>query len=672
MKTCLAFVLAAVILAAQPQSVRAQDAKGEQKQEVALDEVKVVAPPIIEGNQVDRYAGQTTTVTKEQISDMNAPDMTSALRRTPGVNISRYNVIGSYGGAEGGGVFVRGMGTSRPGSELATQIDGAPAYMGLWNHPLVDFLSVDPAYNIRVFKSAQPMSAFNNAFAALDVTPKRMEKEGFFTKGTGQYGSFNTWMQTAEHGGKSGNFDYYVGQSFRSSDGHRPNSDGRLTAYYALAGYKLSDNLEVTGTVLHTDNQANDPGPEGQPSSRSGLYTTQFTHGVVTLADNFDWGKGHLKLYANSGTGYWYNQSGTANDTLSDSVLYGGRFRQTLNLWKGGEILAGADLDFMSGHAIFTNDLTIGTVRLGGLAVPVITNNPQAEFAWRTWRVFTPYLGVSQKFGEGDKEKNKDDWYVIPSGGVRLYTHSEFPSEWSPQAGVILGWKGLELHGNYSRGVSYPGLNVAVFSANVISTLGQRWRDLRAEVTDHFEAGASYSYDDKAKLDVTFYSDHGSNKYVMYPATGAPQGFANIAKFDIQGVESTLTVTPLKNLSLFAGMNYLNVDPKSLPYSPKWTLSFGGNYLFLDHFKLSADAQYVDQQYVLSQARRINAYNTSKVDAFWLLNAKFSYLFSFEAWKKTDAEVFVAVNNITNTFYKYRPGYPMPPTSVMTGLSVSF
>jgi iron complex outermembrane receptor protein len=672
MKTCPTFVLVALLLAVCPGFSLAQDGKTAQNPEVTLDEVKVVAPPIIEGNQVDRYAGQTTTVTKEQVSDMNAPDMTSALRRTPGVTMSRYNVIGSYGGAEGGGVFVRGMGTSRPGSELMTQVDGAPSYMGLWNHPLIDFLSVDPAYSIRIYKGAQPLSSFNNAFVALDVTPKRVEKEGFFTKGTGQYGSFNTWMQTAEHGGKVGDFDYYVGQSFRSSDGHRPNSDGRLTAYYGLAGYKLNDNLEVTGTILHTDNYANDPGPEGQPQNRSGLYTTQFTHGVVTLADNFDWGKGHLKLYANSGTGYWYNQTGTANDTLSDSVLYGGRFRHTFNLWKGGEILAGADLDFMSGHATFTNDLTVRLARLGTLAYPVIANNPQAEFPWRTWSIFTPYVGVSQKFGEGDKDKNRDDWYIIPSGGVRLYTHSEFPTEWSPQAGLVFGWKGLELHGSYSRGASYPGLNVAIFSANVIPSLGQRWRDLKAEVTNHFEAGASYVYEDKAKLDVTFYSDHGSNRYVMYPATGAPQGFANIASFDIQGVESTLTLTPIKNLSLFAGMNYLNTDPKSLPYSPKWTLSFGGNYLFLDHFKISADAQYVDQQYVLSQARRLNTYNTSKVDAFWLVNAKFSYLFQFDSWKKTDAEVFVAVNNITNSFYKYRPGYPMPPTSVMGGLSVSF
>ena len=43
------------------------------------------------------------------MDNLNAADLGTALRRTPGVNISRYNPIGSFGGAEGGGIFIRGM-----------------------------------------------------------------------------------------------------------------------------------------------------------------------------------------------------------------------------------------------------------------------------------------------------------------------------------------------------------------------------------------------------------------------------------------------------------------------------------------------------------------------------------------------------------------------------------
>jgi outer membrane receptor for monomeric catechols len=85
-----------------------------------LEDIAVVASPIIEGNETDRYAGQKTTVTEVQMEDLNAQDLSTALRRSPGVNISRYNMVGSFGGATGGAVFIRGMGSSRPGAEIKT------------------------------------------------------------------------------------------------------------------------------------------------------------------------------------------------------------------------------------------------------------------------------------------------------------------------------------------------------------------------------------------------------------------------------------------------------------------------------------------------------------------------------------------------------------------------
>jgi iron complex outermembrane receptor protein len=37
-----------------------------------LEELTVVATPIIQGNEVDRYASQKTVVTESQIEDLNA------------------------------------------------------------------------------------------------------------------------------------------------------------------------------------------------------------------------------------------------------------------------------------------------------------------------------------------------------------------------------------------------------------------------------------------------------------------------------------------------------------------------------------------------------------------------------------------------------------------------
>ncbi len=641
----------------------AADPQGPEKDGHAmLEEVQVVSSPIIEGNHVDGFANETTTVSKEQVWDLNAPDLPSALRRTPGVTISRFDNIGSFGGAEGGAIFIRGKGASRPGAEIAVMIDGAPAYLSVWNHPLLDFLSVDPANAITVYKSPQPLN-FGNGLAAVDMEPKSMAADGFKTRVTAQYGSSNTPQETAETGGRIGRFDYYAEQSYRYSSGSRPVSDGMLTSYYGRLGYGLTDNWSARATIIRTDNYAMDPGPEGDASQRQGKFVTRDWHMVATVANAYeDVAEGTIKGYWNTGQGYWYNQSGSSNDTKTDSDLYGLRAKEKLRFWQGGEIAFGADMDWISGQTEFTTDpsLTIRSLTDWSFSPGGVTH-----FDRMTWSIFSPFLGVSQMIG------SKDGLYATPSAGLRYFGHSQFQSEWSPQAGLLLGYKDLELHGTYSRGVNYPGLNVAAFSQNVITSLGQSWRSLKAETMDHFEAGVAYSYEKLLKLDLTLFSDNGHDRYVMYPASGMPQGFENFGTYSIWGLETTATYTPLTDLSLFAGLSAMGHAPKYLPYVPNVSVSFGANYRFLEHFKIAADAQYVDEMYVLSEARRVDTRNTAKVDGYWLANAKLSYFFTLPK-PKVETELFVAVQNLTNTFYKYKPGYPMPGTGVSAGVALTF
>jgi iron complex outermembrane receptor protein len=112
-----------------------------QEKPLKMEAVEVVASPIIELNQIDNYASQSAVVTNKQIEGLNALDLPSALRWVPGVNISRYNLVGSYGGADGGAIFIRGMGGERPGAEILTLIDEKPIFQGIFTHPLMDLLS---------------------------------------------------------------------------------------------------------------------------------------------------------------------------------------------------------------------------------------------------------------------------------------------------------------------------------------------------------------------------------------------------------------------------------------------------------------------------------------------------------------------------------------------------
>ena len=164
---------------------------------VALPKLVVTATPIIEENALTPLAGQFTVITQQQIADLNAQDLQAALRETPGVVVTHYDPVGSFGGGEGGAVFIRGMGASRPGAEIQLAIDGIANFNSLWTHPLLDMLSVDIAQSIDVYKGAQPVLYGNMAFGVVDVTTKRQADPGFTTSLQTAYGSSNTFVEVA-------------------------------------------------------------------------------------------------------------------------------------------------------------------------------------------------------------------------------------------------------------------------------------------------------------------------------------------------------------------------------------------------------------------------------------------------------------------------------------------
>ena len=441
-----------------------------------LDEVNVVASPIIKENQVSEYGSQITVISSEQISDLNAQDLPSALRRTPGVIISRHNPVGSFGGGTGGTIFIRGLGASRPGAEIQTLIDGIPKFSGVWTHPLMDVLSIDPVESVEVYKGAQPVLYGNMAFGAVNLITKKMRKPGFTTSLQDALGSYNTHVEVVEHGGRIDSFDYYLTQSYRRSDGHRENADGEVQDYFGRMGYEISQQWDVDLTFNRTDNWAHDPGPEGRPQDAQGKYNVDDYMSILTLSDHYGRIDGYFKLYLDKGNMDWEDQIDTKKippesfDTLTDYANFGFRTRQTIVPWTNGEIMAGFDLDFFGGKV--TEARPSGDHRMDE----------------KTFRIAAPYLAINHQFGP------KTGWHITPSAGARYLDHSQFEDKWGPQAGVVLGYKEeTELHASYARGINYPGINVIAQSD--ISWGGNTlWKNLDPEILDHFEIGIAHTF----------------------------------------------------------------------------------------------------------------------------------------------------------------------------------
>ena len=600
-----------------------------------LEEVVVTARAVIDRNVVDEQGSQITVVSEEQLRDLNALDLSAALRRTPGVTVSRFNTVGSFGGSEGGAVYVRGVGASRPGSEIKTYIDGVPFYMAVWNHPLLDLLPVNAVQSIEVHKGPQPQSSGNN-FSSINLTTRRASTEGNDGSFTLAGGSFGTVVERLSAQGKQGGFDYSVAQGYAKSNGHRDDADGTLSNVMGRVGYQLNDQWSMSLTTLFANNEVSDPGQEGNASTKTGRYATKGNWLAVGLQHQHDAASGSLQVYRNSGDGNWLDQP-VDGDTLSHFELSGLRWREVVQPWQGGKVQWALDVDQMKGKVNFNNFMYF--------------NGP-------TLRLTSPYLGVTQQL------KLADGWVLQPSAGVRYYQHNILDSKTAPQAAVQLLSDRFDARVSMSRGISYPGLDTAVLSY-LISALGNSWCTLDPEQLDHVEAGVTLRPTRGSSIDVSVFNDKLKHRYVFaFPPAVTAAAFVNLGNYEIKGAEMSWQQQLLRNWDMFVGYTHLDASLQQLPYSPRSAISFGSNVV-VGAWRVSVDAQHQSRMYVLEQARANGAVNSSQVDGFTVVNARTSY--SPALWGK-NGEIYLAIENLFNTDYAYR----MPGTSAQLGLSFNW
>ena len=617
---------------------------------VPLPAVEVVSSPLASVSEVDRFAATETTVSAKQLQETEALDFASALRRTPGVTITRFNQVGAYGGGEGGAVFIRGLGVSRPGSEIKTFVDGVPKLNGVFNHPLLDLVSVDSADQIEVHARATPLE-FGNTFAAVNVTTPRIEMPGTLARASVAAGSFGTFVERVDLGDRTGAVDSYFSQSVRKSDGHRADSDGRMENYLLRLGWTASPQWDVSYVLNHTDNRATDPGlvgaRPGPPSTRGEQYLTRDWFHLATLTHHYDGVTGTLRAYLNEGDADWLSRQYSGNpDSIGSWRLYGLRWRETAEPWTGGEIVAGADLDY----------------NCGSLASVPLAPAPASTFGPTTMRLLSPYVGLSQTLNLAD------GIVVTPSAGVRHYAHSVFDSQWAPQAGVVVTSGKTECHVAGSRAVNYPGLEVAVFSQLFIPALAQSWRTLQPEQADQFEAGIRQAVTDKTAIALTVFRNRAQNRYVIVFPPPPPPRYANLGSYRTEGIELTADATLSKELAVFASASLLRTTPDGIPYAPERTLTTGLNWQFAPGWRLSADGAYVSAMREASEARVAGAVNPTNVGAHFLLNARLSRFFTWETAGVKHGEFYLSGENLTDRTFAYQPGYPIPGINFMFGV----
>jgi len=611
---------------------------------VRLPDYEAVATPLAGLSAGDKFANSTTTVGAEQLRDLTPLDFASGLRRTPGVTITRYNQVGAFGGSEGGAIFLRGLGASRPGGEVRTTFDGVPVMNGLFNHPLLDLMSLDAAAALEVHHRAAPLD-FGSAFGAVNIATPRVTGTGPVLRASLAGGSYGTVLESVAAGERTaGGTDYFFSQGYRRSDGARPDAEGSLANWFFRAGQALNEHWSVSYRVNHSDNRTRDPGALGASagSTKGESYATSSWIHLGVVEWNYEATSGALRVYRNDGHGDWVRRafSGQA-DNFNAWRLEGLRWRQTVKFAEAGEVLLGADFDAQRGTSI-SQPLAPASV---------------VTFHSGTTELFSPYAGVNYEWRVRGVS-------VTPSLGARYYEHNTFGSKWSPQAGLVVAGPETQLRLGASRAVNFPGLEVQTLSA-FIPPLGDSWTRLQPEEAEQIEVAVRQALGARAAATLTVFQNDVSNRYVIAFPPPPPPRYTNLGAYRTRGVELAAEIAPRDDLKLFVGATWLNREPATLPYAPAQTYTGGANWRFAAGWQLSVDASYVSAMHVAAANRAAGATNPVQVGAQFALNARLTRRFVFG---RDVVEVFVAGENLTDREFAYTPGYPIPGLNGLVGV----
>ncbi len=636
-------MLVIVSLAALCVAEEKKENKEKKEDEIQVREyIEVKSPALIDGIKISNMAEKVTKVSSEQIEAMNGSDIASVMYKVPGIVMSRQNMIGAFGGGEGGALFIRGHGASRPGQEIATMVDGIPRFSGIWTHSLLDMLPVDPVGSIEVYKNPQPVMHGNMSYAGINIIQKQPQESGSLFRIRSQFGSFNTFTLNSDYSYSNNSVGILVGGGRRSSEGHRPDSDGDVTTGYLNAQYKISNNFNISALFNYSESDVNDPGDiNAAPKPIIENFKTESTFSILKATHSHNWGTGSLKFYVDDGYQDWLQWSGSKSEefnSITDFTNYGIRFRENLDIIQNAEFILGFDYDSIGGD--FTED------HPGTAETPVSLSMYNAA----------PYGALSYTIIAGKTT-------LTASTGIRVNYNEVFETETGYQAGLRVTIPGVVFYGNYSHSFNLPGLFTAILFGG--GPTGEEWKSLESELIEHYETGFQAAPFKWLNLGVSYFADDVENALrVTFPGPA----YANIGNYNTSGVEFEIN-SSTRYFDLFVGGAFLESDDEQIPYLPDFSLSSGLNIYPFSGFTANIIFQHIGEHYTGNP--RTPAPSVP-VEGFSLVSFHMSYDFSNLLNLQKNVEIFCHIDNLLDEEYELRPGYPMPGINGFLGFKLAF
>lgn len=632
-------LLAAGLCLAMPAALRAQT---DTMRHYPIDDVVITATRTdVNRNNIPL---SISVIERDAIEESSESALLPVLsQRVPGLFVTQKGVTG-FGISEGsaGTVNIRGVGQ---GNKVLMLFDGQPQWAGIFGHHLPDSYVASDIERVEVVRGPASLIYGSNAMGGVvNILTRQETREGISLQGRIMYGSFNTQKYMLNNGIRKGRWTTFVSVNHDRTDGHRENSDFKITNGFAKVGYKISDHFDAVANVSLAGFDGTNPGATFNPIYD---YTYDVLRGTASAAVENRFGNisGAVRFFYNFGLheindGYYGPNSSSTPKTPRDYLFhsrdhnYGIMAYESFSLFKRNQFTAGIDYKNWGGKA--WNDY--------------FDEREDATLIDRDIHEVAGYLVMQQ--GIGAK--------VNLSAGVRLEHNSAFGQVWVPQAGVTyspLG--GTHLKASVSKGFRSPNIRELYMFGKPSNA------NLHPEDMLNYEVSVAQRFlQGRLSAELTAFFIDGKNMIQLVEQPDGSRKNMNSGAFINKGIELQADYRILDNLVFTGNYSYLHTS-KPLIASPK-------NQLFLSvtyrpgRFSINVNMQHIGGLYLVvpNAAQGIAALKEN----YTLLNARISYHFGEPGGSGVD--LFVKGENLTDRGYSINHGFPMPGIVIMGGVNV--
>ena len=631
--------------------------------------------------------GAVSIISQQDIQSRNALDLAGALSGATGIEILSYGSLGSSSS-----LHLRGLYSQH----TLVMVDDRNINDPATGSADLSYLSTDNIERVEIVRG--PYSALYGANAVsgvVNIITKNQPQEPQ-TKASTLFGTYRTSVSRISNGLTYENSGYLFNSNFRTSQGHRDNSQHHSTNSTLRFNYQdnsrpvLNLPLDITVDMGYYQGATNFPGarPALDPAKRTASQSALGNNDASTLFDYADDKKTHLNAVCAVGD---FKLRGSANNWDYQNHQ---EWIDTNRITRDSKYLTDSSAIEITYNRSVANAQISGGLTAESQRYDV--NSPQLDTVTQavTPQKWDARRSVYSAFVQDEIALGRT---VLTLGG-RIDNPTDFASQFSGRVNALYQVTPIiNLRAAYGDSYRAPSLNDLYWPQDAFA---EGNRNLKPEQGNTAEAGIDYAIMKSVTAKANIFRQNLDNMIAWAPTgTIGPWGNrwtptnlnqANITGFEMEGTANLIKDVSLKlNYTLLnaiqknqeltdAMLNTMETKTRKLAYAPsrKLDLTLSHKNIFgLENLFFNFGVQYTSETY-----QYYSDYNawpavttlTKSLPGHWLAGLKIRR-------ETKNTELFFGIDNITNKQYAVQFGssiddldYPMPGRSYTAGLNLKF